>query len=433
MFRLKFLLPATMVLVALSPALVHARWSFTPRLYIEEQYDDNLFLTETDEQDDFITTISPGVDLKYETPTELLDLDYEFRSSFYKDFPELDFAGHRGWLEARKDFGPRFSAGISDLFVRSEDPIELTGVSTFERPSIRTGERNRYTRNIVEPEVTFTFYENRSLQVGYRNHILRNDADNVADFDENDVNALLSFRFDIHNGIEVYYEHIDLDYDPTVPPEPPRDFDGDLIRGRYTYYFDPRTSVFVEYRYYQKDLDQESPAFVDYKVHDPTLGFSRDLYENLSVSASAGYAIRDAEDLDDEETFSGRLSFSGEYKRLNTEIYGETGFQDDFRSAESLGFNEFWRVGLNGRYQLLERLWAYGFFYVEEDEFVDIDRTDKYWDVRGRLTYQLLKWLFLSFDYDYYKRDSSAPLQSYTDNRFFGRLTAQYDIAERYQ
>ena len=422
-----------LVIIIFAPTLADARWSVTPRLYVEEQYDDNLFLTETDAQDDFITTISPGIDLKYETPTGMIDLDYELRRSLYSDFSELDFTGHRGWLDARKDFGPRFSAGITELFIKSQDPIGLTGIRTFERPSITEAERRPYTRNILQPDLTFRFYENRSIRVGYRNHILRNDADNIADQDENAINALLSFGINVHNEFELFYENLRQDYGATIPLQLPRDFDGDQIRGTYTYHFNPRTAAFFVYRYYQKDMDQETPYFFDYKVHDPRLGFSRDIYENVSLSATAGYAFREADGLKDEETFSGELNFSAQYKRLSTEIYGATGFQDDFRSAESLGFNEFWRVGLNASYQFLQRLWGNAYFYVEEDDFTDIGRTDKYWDARGILRYQLVKWLFVSFDYEHFKRDSTTPFQSYTDNRFFGRITFQYDIAEHFQ
>ena len=433
MFRISFLYLVVAIFAIFSPTLVSARWSLTPRLYVEEQYDDNIFLTQINEQDDFITIVSPGVNLEYQTPIEIIDLDYEFRRSFYSDLSELDFSGHRGRAEARKDFSPRFSAGIRELFIRSEDPIELTGIPTFERPSIRIGRRNRYTRNIVEPDATFRFGENRSIRLGYRNNILRNKREDIADQDENAINSLLAFRFNIHNGIEVSCEHINQNYDPTIPPQPPRDFDGDEIRGRYTYYFDPRTSAFVEYRYYQRDFDRETEGFVDYKVHDPRLGFSRDLYEYVSVSATAGYALRDTKGRDDEEAFSGRLDFSGQYKQLAADVYGEVGFDEDFLSAEILGFYEFWRAGFNGRYQLLERLWADGSFYVERDRFVDLNRRDKILNIRGRLNYQVLRWLFLSFDYQYNERDSNIPFESYTDNRYFGRITVQYDIAEQFQ
>jgi uncharacterized protein (PEP-CTERM system associated) len=201
-FKLPFLVIS--IFAILSPGLVQAKWSLIPRLYVEHQYDDNIFLTETNEQHDFITTVSPGVNLQYQTPTEKIDLDYEFQRSFYSDFSELDFPGHRGRAEARKDFGPRFSAGIREIFIRSQDPIELTGIPVFEPPSIRTGMRNPYTRNIVEPDMTFRFGEKRSLRLKFRNNILRNKQENIADRDQNAINALLSFPFNIHNDIEVF-------------------------------------------------------------------------------------------------------------------------------------------------------------------------------------------------------------------------------------
>lgn len=438
MFGFKFSIFLMAIFIILYPSLAQARWSLTPRLYVQEQYDDNIFLRETNEQDDFITTVSPGVDLKYETPTEMIDLDYEFQKSFFSDFSELDFSGHRVRAEARKDFGPRFSASIREFFIRSEEPIEVTGIPVFERPtierpSIRIGKRESYTRNIVQPGLTFRFGETRSIRLRYRNNTLRNKRDDIADREQNATNALLTFPFNIHNTIEVFYEHINQDYDPTTPPQPPRDFDGDEIRGRYTYHFDPITSAFIEYRYYERDFDQETTGFVDYKVHDRRLGFSRDLYENLSVSASVGHVLRDADDRDDEEAFSGRLDFSGQYKRLGADVYGETGFDEDFLTAETLGFNEFSRIGFNGRYQLLERLSAQGFFYFERDRFVDLNRRDKLWNIRARLSYELLRWLFLSFDYEYNKRDSNISDESYIDNRCFFRVTTQYDIAELFQ
>jgi len=195
--------------------------------------------------------------------------------------------------------------------------------------------------------VTFRFGENRSIRLGYRNNILRNEADDIADVDQNAGNAQLTFRFNIRNALEVFYEHVDRKYDRTVPPTPDRDHDGDEIRGRYTYYFNPKTSAFLEYTYYQRDFDTGT----DYEVHIPSLGLTRDLYENLTLSASAGYAVRDAEGRKDDGTFSGRGDLSGDlspYKRLSLSLYGATGFTEDFTSAENRGFNEFWRAGFYG-------------------------------------------------------------------------------------
>jgi hypothetical protein len=285
----------------------------------------------------------------------------------------------------------------------------------------------------VEPDATFRFGENRSIRLGYRNQILRNEEEDIADLDKNAGNALLTFRFNIHNGIEVFYEHINREYHTTIPPQPDRDHYGHYGRGRYTYFFNPRTSAFVEYRYLHRDFDRESTFFFDYDVHDPRIGFSHELYENISLTASAGYAYRDAKERRrDEDTFSGRGDLSVEYQRLTLSLYGETGFDEDLTSAESLGFNEFWRAGIAGRYQLLERLWAGAFFYIQREKFLDLDRRDRLWSARGNLEYQLLRWLFLAFEYEHNERDSNIPLESYEDNRYFGRITAQYDITEHF-
>ncbi|MFX0199866.1 MAG: outer membrane beta-barrel protein, partial [Candidatus Hodarchaeota archaeon] len=294
MFRFKFLLFVVITLAIFSPILADAKWSLTPRIYVEGLYDDNIFLTERNEQDDFITRVSPGVNLNYETPSGKVDLDYEFRRSFYNDFSELDYSAHHARAEARMDFVSWFGAGINEVFIRDEDPIELVEITEFESPSIRTGERDRYTRNIATPWATVRFGDDRSIRIEYRNHILRNDREDIADQDENAGNATFIFRFNIHNGIEIFYEHIDLEYSETVPLSDDIDHDGDEIRGRYTYYFNPRTSAFVEYRYWHRDFESESFFYFDYEVHNPTLGFTWDLYQNVTLSARGGYTVRNA-------------------------------------------------------------------------------------------------------------------------------------------
>jgi len=413
--------------------VVQARWSLAPRVSVQESYNDNLFATETNKQDDFATIISPGIDLKYETPTTLLDLDYEFKKFFWVESSEQNYSQHIGTLQTRKDFTPWFSTRIREVFISSEDPVEPTVKGESEEPSVRVGERNRYIRNILEPGVDFRFGERTSFELEYRNRILRNDAKDVRDQDENRIRVLLDHGFDAHNGFKLSYSHIDLDYGSTDPPSIPRDFTGYILGGRYTYSFDPITSVFFDYRYFRKELDQPSAAFPDYQGHSPKVGFSRNLHENISLTVTGGYDLRKAEDGDDKRVFTGKLQFSGQYKRLSADISGRTGFADDFASAESLGFNRTRQIGLFARYQFLERLSLDAGFNFEELEFTDIDRTDKYYRLHSTLNYRLFKWAYLRFGYNYNERDSSAPNNSYRRNIVFFGITFEYDIAERFQ
>ena len=62
-WRLLFL---TLIL-CLSSSLAYARFTLTPGVDLSVEYDDNIFLDDDNEQDDVITTVSPNVNLTWET------------------------------------------------------------------------------------------------------------------------------------------------------------------------------------------------------------------------------------------------------------------------------------------------------------------------------------------------------------------------------
>ncbi len=412
------------------PVSAQAEWTVKPRVFAEPQYDDNVFLLERDVQDDLITTIGPGIHVAHEGPTDDLNLDYQFKHAFFRDDNDLDYSAHRGQLDARKDFSPWFGIGLREFFIRSEDPVELTGLITFERPSFRKGRRFPYTRNIVQPNAVFRFGEGRFIRFQYTYNLLRNEDEGFADQDSHLFAGIVGYRFTVRNAVEISFRHADWDYGETIPPEPSRDGYGEEVRGRYTYSIDPITDVFAEYRFRRRIFNEESQGFFDFAIQDPRVGVSYDILKNLSVSASAGYAFRTAKDRDDEGTFSGGLDITGNYRRLALDVYGETGMDEDFVSAEVLGFYEFWRTGLRLIYPFLEKLLGEGYFYFERDDFQDIARNDRILSGRASLTYELLRWLFFSVDYQHLERSSSEFLQSFKENRYFGRITVEYDLLE---
>jgi len=73
------------------PSLSFADFTITPSITVNEKYNDNLFLTRTDREDDFITRISPAITLEYRPSTYFdMSLDYGFNFRFYADHNELD-------------------------------------------------------------------------------------------------------------------------------------------------------------------------------------------------------------------------------------------------------------------------------------------------------------------------------------------------------
>ena len=78
----------------LSPVLnAWAEIEIHPRLTVEEEYNDNIFLDSRNEEEDWITTIQPGISLDYRNRSVEATVDYSLRYRFYKDNSEKLPAG----------------------------------------------------------------------------------------------------------------------------------------------------------------------------------------------------------------------------------------------------------------------------------------------------------------------------------------------------
>ena len=62
----------------------------TPSLSIGQLYDDNIFFSQTNRQQDFFTRISPGIQAGYQSTPLMLLGGYTFDSEFYSKHPEID-------------------------------------------------------------------------------------------------------------------------------------------------------------------------------------------------------------------------------------------------------------------------------------------------------------------------------------------------------
>ncbi|HXV19773.1 MAG TPA: TIGR03016 family PEP-CTERM system-associated outer membrane protein [Desulfuromonadales bacterium] len=100
------LIPACFCLLSLTLLFASHAWArlgVEPRLAVREEYDDNIFLASFDEESDFITTVNPGMALRWETRRFSLVLDYGFEFLFFRDHPEFDATSVRDTQRARAE------------------------------------------------------------------------------------------------------------------------------------------------------------------------------------------------------------------------------------------------------------------------------------------------------------------------------------------
>lgn len=416
------------IYLAALPTGVWADWvdilgKFKPRMSLMEEYTSNVFLTKNNPQEDFLTTISPGLAFMATENRQArtgLDLDYELGLVFYAHNSQRNYVSHSGRLNTWHTFGHRWTLRLWDSYYRSQEPIEQV-ISVQTSPGVYYPgiQRNRYTyeRNILAPSLTYQFGREDLLELTYRNDYYNTRDPAGDDSVGNSVTPRLTYWFDIRNGIILEYVFLTVAYQ--IQP----DLDsGHRGRARYTYRFNPQTSVFAEYIY--DTLDYESPG-IDYVVNSPSVGITHAFSPSLDGRFQVGYFWRTP---DVGDTTAGPTLDAGITQRtlrLTLDLSFKGGYGFDFFGSEGLGFIKYYRGIASVSYRFTERLSSSLIGTLEWDEFPqEGDRKDWFERVVANLNYQPWRWFTVSLGGSYGQRESNVDANDYEEWRAFLRLTA---------
>ena len=442
--RLWFGLSCVALLIVGIPSIVNAELGdlfsyFQPYISVQEEYNSNIDLAPTNERDDFITTISPGlrfstlpraeVTRAQQAPTAEqkvgIDLDFNAGFAFYAKEEDNNFTSLNGSLNAWYLFSPKVSFRVRDYLIRSDEIREADfSVTAIQGQTLisRTTRRVPYYRNVVEPSVEYRFGRDNIFGIKYRNNIYRINSLLFEDSTENSINPRLTYWFNIRNGITLDYGFTLGDFERSP------DFVGHTVTGRYTYRFNPRTSVFGEYTYLIRDFD---PPSNDYDVHRPSLGISHSFSPTLSGSAQAGYYWQNPEGGSTTDGFFYDVSLSQRADKTTYTISLQGGYMEDFFSAENLGFNKYYRAIGRVNHRLLEKMTvglfsSYEWIKYSGDVVETPGQKDQIWTIGGNAAYQLFRWLGVSLEGSYRENHSNLDTADYTEYRGIFRITASF-------
>ena len=429
-----------------SSSMVHADVSdilsrFQLYATVDETYDTNIDLTPTNERDDFITTISPGfrfstlprseVTRGQQAPTAEqkfgIDLDFNAGFVFYADQDDDNYTSLNGLLNAWYLFSPKFSFRVRDYLIRSDDIREADYSATaIQGQSLisRTTRRTPYYRNVVEPSVEYRFGRENTVALNYRNNIYEIDSEISEDSMENYINPRLAYWFNIHNGVSLEYGLTLGDFERSS------DLTGHMGTGRYTYRFNPRTSVFGEYTYFLRDFD---PPSIDYEIHRPSVGIEHAFSPTLNGRVQLGYYWADPERGETTGDIYFDVNMSQRAKRTTYTIALQGGFTEDFFTADNLGFTKYYRAIGRVSHQLLERMnvglfgsYEWIKYYRGRGVTLASGQKDNIWTIGGDAGYQLFRWLTLSLEGSFRENQSNFDTADYTEYRGIFRITASF-------
>jgi hypothetical protein len=419
---------------------------FKADISVQEEANSNIDLTPNrTKREDYITTISPRLRFStspkspvtgefMKTPTEEqrygIDLDIGAGFNFYAKNHEENYISLDGMFNAWYALTQRLRFQVRDYLIRSNDIREpdysATAIPGEYLPS-RTLTRAPWLRNVVEPSVQYQFGRENIIALNYRNNVYNTTSRTDEDSVENFVNPRVAYWFDIRNGVSFEYGLTLGDFQRSP------DLVGNMAAARYTYRFNPRTSVFGDYTQLWRNFD--SPG-IDYIIYRPTMGIEHAFSPNLSARVQVGYYRADPR--------IGSAVDGPYYDLLITQRAGRTtytlssqgGYTEDFFDAQNSGFTKYYRAVGRISHQLLQRMdvGAFGSYEWIKYYGAPVDTTaiggagqiDRIWGVGADASYRLFRWLTLSLEGSHRENHSNLDAADYSEYRGIFRVTATY-------
>lgn len=139
---------------------------FHPYLNLEEEYDDNIYLVNDNEVDDWISIVEPGIELNYESRSVELTADYRLRYEFYSENDDNNIDQfedvQRGEILARLFSGRPFTLEVSEQIAR--EALDESDVNEDYNDLVN---RTTVYRTRVTPEYRWRLGRTFSLLFGY--------------------------------------------------------------------------------------------------------------------------------------------------------------------------------------------------------------------------------------------------------------------------
>jgi hypothetical protein len=190
-----------------------------PWLTVEQVYDDNIFFQSEDEVSDYITRVSPQLDVGYDSETLNWLLSYRNDAEWYNDLSELDDSTARGFGLATIEYEPnrRWTLTGRGEYVQTNTAQDLTltpggelpgrvGRAEAERLAFAGGAKYQFTPKLAG-DFLVSWVE-----------------DDLIDVSINEVwsaNAVLDQSLTPARLLRYGYEFRDYSFESLVVPEPP--------------------------------------------------------------------------------------------------------------------------------------------------------------------------------------------------------------------
>ncbi|SCZ55882.1 TIGR03016 family PEP-CTERM system-associated outer membrane protein [Thiohalomonas denitrificans] len=441
-----------------------AEVDITPVLQVSEIYTDNVTLSSSNEEEDFVTQIAPGISYSRTAPRLDLSLDYQFEALWYAKESDHNETYHQaeavGEVVAVPEwFFVKAGAGYSQEIISSEAPVSVNNISvTDNRTDVATFTINpylhhRFSDQLVmraEYQVDRVEYDEGRLSDGERRQSLirfGNASDQkfrwamlashrvlVSDGREDSVldewSIFLGHRFStrLSVGLEAGYEDNEYGGVDEVLEE-----DGSVwrVRGEWTPNTQTNMTASIGNRLFGTTFDLSASR--ETNVGQFRASYSEDYTSEIERITVVDTEQIDAETaqfttttaLDNEVYLSRRLrgGWSRERGRTGLELYGYT---EDREYQITNDEEELAGAGARWNWRVAPRTTFLADGELQRRDFRGIDRRDYLGYMSFGLERRMTRRSVGTLRYQYTERDSTADSSDYQQNMIF--LTARAEF-----
>lgn len=437
------------LVVAAENAATAAPVLFTPRATMTERFSDNIFLTNHNKKDDFITTPTVGFTAQMPGQATGISLSYDGGYNFYAKNDENDGWQHNALGSFWHNFTRETRLDFNNAFLYTKDPLSNRDVVNQQGNVVAPGDYsarqglNTYYRDYSTAKLTHQFGPENSTYAEFVYGFLKNKSDQYQDSQEISPSAGITYWWSTWSGIELEGDYLRGLYSGTQNAvnngTDQDDFNQVSGRVRLNQRLSQRFGIFEQYRQIyrnydgnQADATTDGQLNLDYLVYAPSVGVFYQFDPTLTASLGIGYYYQQVQNGTDQQGAfpTAEINKFWDYQRWTIRTRGSAGLASEDFSAENQGFNRYALADITGRYNFTRQLYGEANFLYRYSDYVNSenDEVDHYIRPSIGLGYEAYRWMNVRLSYNYNKLvATNSSVNDYEENSVLLTLTLQLD------
>jgi len=378
---------------------------FHPYISISEEYSDNLFNVNTDETENWLTTISPGLWVALPRTKEV-----PITITPHNTAPgglQLSLRNYEGF--DRYHF---YLLGGLDIKFYSEDS-DLNDTNAKVESMFQYNLRSGLTLQVVD---RYTYGQDR-FDAG------SSTANGIRRFNSNIFQGTADWDFSEKFRAKLDYTNFLLDYTDEQDSFLDRTDNSGAVYAIYKY--SPKTDFFVEYRLIDVSYDHYSAEVKDNTNHFGYVGMNWDTTEKLSLRMKAGYQKKNYDDdrADNVNSNPDGFAFEGELDyqfTVKTDVALKLSHKIEETDSSVALNKKVFAASLFYNQQFSERwkgICHIGFENADYDQIIPVERDEDRFVFSPGIEYFFRDWLMGELKYTYDTRNSTDDFFDYNTNR----------------